>query len=391
MAGIESMELNIKDVRAKMPNYQNYKSWLREGEILGIAVHHSATADRATGAPAGNAHTFFNYHVNMRGWAHGGYNYVITGDGLIEYALDEKISAYHAGFKDPDNSEGLEHGQYWNNHYLAICLSGWFSENRTYRDADGRTQMIPNAYTNPTEAQMQSLLALIQYLRQKYGIPVENVRAHRELAGNSTVCPGHNLDPAQLRAKIRAADEAEAAPPPEPEPDGQPEVSPGEQVLLLPDTDKYLTAAMTYIWKFQPDVSFSIDEAQGRWQYVLVAGNKEDISDSQLDQLRSSGAALVQRVAGTPEVVQTTLDELVEAELRFLPTPSQPAPTPKPPPEETWRTYTIQPGDTLSLVARQMYGQAHLWRIIFEANRDILSDPGRIYPGQIIKIPPRPE
>ena len=63
------MDLNIKDVRADMPNYENYKDWQRKGEILGIAVHHSATADHVTGAPTGNAHSFFNYHVNVRSWA----------------------------------------------------------------------------------------------------------------------------------------------------------------------------------------------------------------------------------------------------------------------------------------------------------------------------------
>jgi LysM repeat protein len=387
------MELNVKDVRAEMPNYQNYKDWQREGDIRGIAVHHSATADRTTGAPSGNAHSFFDYHVNTRGWAHGGYNYVITGDGTVEYALDEKISAYHAGFKDPDNALGLEFGQFWNNHYLAICLSGWFSDDRIYRDAEGHVHPIPNHYTIPTEIQMEALLALIQYLRRKYDILVENVRAHRELLGNSTACPGQNLDPAQLRAKLRALDEAEVTPPSEPEPDTQPEVDPGEHVLLLPDTDKYLTAAMTYIWKFQPDVSFAIDEARGRWPYITVVGNKEDVSDNQLAQLRSGGALLVQRIAGTPDVVQATLDELVETELRFLEPPpeSGPAPEPEPPPEGSWRTYTVQPGDTLSLIARQMYGQSNLWRVIFEANRDILSDPGRIHPGQVIKIPPKPE
>lgn len=385
------MDLKIKDVRAEMPNYQNYKDWQRNGDIRGIAVHHSATADHTTGVPIGNAHSFFDYHVNTRGWAHGGYNYVITGDGTIEYALDEKIAAYHAGFKDPDNTLALEYGQYWNNHYLAICLSGWFADNRSYRDANGYVHPIPNDYTVPTEAQLESLLALIQHLRQKYGIPVEKVQAHRELLGNSTACPGQNLNPVDLRAKLRALDETETAP----QPDSQPEVTPGEHVLLLPDTDKYLNAAMTYIWKFQPDVSFAVDEARGRWPYITAVGDKEDISDNQLAQLRQSGARLVQRIPGRPDTVQTMLDQLVESGIRFLAPSNGSAPGPEPepipePPEQTWRTYTVQSGDTLSLIAQQMYGQASLWRIIFEANRDTLNDPGRIQPGQVIKIPPTP-
>jgi LysM repeat protein len=384
---MQLMDLKINDVRAEMPNYSSYENWQRSGPILGIAIHHSATADWTTGVPIGDAYTFFDYHVNQRGWAHGGYNYVITGAGEIQYALDEKIAAYHAGFADPDNSEGLEQGQYWNNHYLAICLSGWFSQGRTYRNSAGQTQPIPNNFTSPSAAQMNSLLALIQQLRRKYSLPVDSVRGHRELAGNATTCPGSNLDPAQLRAALRAADLANPETPANGEAPSL--VNPGEHVMLLPDTDKYLNAAMAYIWKFQPDVSFAPDEARGRWRYVTAVGNPENISDDQLARLRVGGASFIQRIAGDPLVAQTTLDKLAETGSRFLTHPDPTAPAPAPP--ESWRTYTVQPGDTLSLIARQVYGQVQSWPIIFEANQDILSDPSRLRPGQVLKIPPKEE
>ncbi len=379
------MDLTIKDVRAQMPNYQNYKDWQREGSIVGIAVHHSATANRLTGAPIGDAASFFSYHVNTRGWTHGGYNYVITGSGEIEYALDEKISAYHAGFQDADNSDGLEYGQYWNNHYLAICLAGWFTDNRTYRDANGREQPIPNNYTSPTQAQMEALVALIQSLRQKYNISVENVRGHRELAGNSTVCPGLNFNPATLREKLRSS--SQPAGKTEPLPDSH-QVAAGEHVLLLADTDKYLTAAMAYIWKFQPDVSFAVNEAAGRWKYVTAVGNEDVITNAQLARLLSAGAVLVQRISGAPATAQTTLDGLVAANMRFVVTP-QPEPEPVPQPVD-WPTYKVQPGDTLSRIALQFYGVAALWRIIYEANPDVLTSPSLLRPGQMLKIPPKP-
>ena len=375
------MALVVQDVRDVMPNYENYKDWQREGEILGIAIHHSATADRITGAPLGNATTFFNYHVNTRGWAHGGYNYVITGAGEVEYALDDNISAYHAGFKDPDNSEGLEQGQYWNNHFLAICVVGWFSEGRTYRDGAGNTQNIPNTHTAPNDAQIQALLELIQQLRQTYNIPVKNVRGHRELKGNSTACPGANLDAGEVRNTLQAMDEAGESPEPDPLPT---DVQPGEHVILLPDTDKYLEVALAYVWKFQPDVSFAVAEARGRWDYMTVVGSKTEVSDSQLSQLRNGGAKLVQRISGDPTTAQVTLDELVQKNMRFLLAEEEPQPEPEP------QTYTIQPGDTLSSIALQLYGKSSLWRLIFEANTDQLSDPGRIRPGQVLVIPPEP-
>jgi LysM repeat protein len=51
------------------------------------------------------------------------------------------------------------------------------------------------------------------------------------------------------------------------------------------------------------------------------------------------------------------------------------------------RTYTVKPGDTLSKIAQEFYGQANEYNKIFEANRDKLSDPNRIQPGQQLTIP----
>jgi nucleoid-associated protein YgaU len=52
------------------------------------------------------------------------------------------------------------------------------------------------------------------------------------------------------------------------------------------------------------------------------------------------------------------------------------------------RSYTIEKGDTLSKIAQEQLGRASAWKQIFEANRDVLDDPDRIFPGQVIKLPP---
>jgi uncharacterized protein YidB (DUF937 family) len=51
------------------------------------------------------------------------------------------------------------------------------------------------------------------------------------------------------------------------------------------------------------------------------------------------------------------------------------------------RTYTVVSGDTLSGIAKQFYHDANQWQRIFDANRDILSNPDRISPGQHLRIP----
>jgi nucleoid-associated protein YgaU len=50
-------------------------------------------------------------------------------------------------------------------------------------------------------------------------------------------------------------------------------------------------------------------------------------------------------------------------------------------------TYTVTAGDTLSKIAKQFLGDANAYRAIFDANRDQLSDPDKIKPGQVLKIP----
>ena len=55
--------------------------------------------------------------------------------------------------------------------------------------------------------------------------------------------------------------------------------------------------------------------------------------------------------------------------------------------EWTSKTYTVAKGDTLSAIAKRMYGDASKYPKIFEANKPMLKDPDKIYPGQVLRIP----
>jgi len=50
-------------------------------------------------------------------------------------------------------------------------------------------------------------------------------------------------------------------------------------------------------------------------------------------------------------------------------------------------TYTVKPGDTLSKIAKEHLGNANAYMQIFEINKDQLSDPDKIKPGQVLKLP----
>jgi nucleoid-associated protein YgaU len=49
--------------------------------------------------------------------------------------------------------------------------------------------------------------------------------------------------------------------------------------------------------------------------------------------------------------------------------------------------YEVKSGDTLSKIAKQHYGDANKYNEIFEANKPMLKDPNKIYPGQMLRIP----
>ena len=51
------------------------------------------------------------------------------------------------------------------------------------------------------------------------------------------------------------------------------------------------------------------------------------------------------------------------------------------------QTYTVKSGDTLSKIAKERLGDANAYMKIFNANKDQLSDPDKIKPGQVLKIP----
>jgi nucleoid-associated protein YgaU len=51
------------------------------------------------------------------------------------------------------------------------------------------------------------------------------------------------------------------------------------------------------------------------------------------------------------------------------------------------RTHTVQSGDTLSKIAKEHLGDAGSYMKIFELNKDQLSDPDKIKPGQVLKLP----
>jgi nucleoid-associated protein YgaU len=69
----------------------------------------------------------------------------------------------------------------------------------------------------------------------------------------------------------------------------------------------------------------------------------------------------------------------VMADIKVVPPPAGAAPAGK--------TYTVKAGDTLSAIAKAHLGDANAYMKIFDANKDQLTDPNKIRPGQVLRIP----
>jgi len=84
--------------------------------------------------------------------------------------------------------------------------------------------------------------------------------------------------------------------------------------------------------------------------------------------------------AARVEAERRELEEL-KAEARRQAEEAKKAAEPQP------HIYVVQPGDSLSKIAKAIYGDAQRWPAIFEANKDKIKDPNLIYPGQELRIP----
>ena len=93
---------------------------------------------------------------------------------------------------------------------------------------------------------------------------------------------------------------------------------------------------------------------------------------------------------GQPATQVTPVGTAIQA-----PKPPAPSPSPSPSPSPTRaagpeQSYTIDSGDTLLSISEKFYGDATLWRKIYDANRAAIGDdPDKLKVGTQIRIPPK--
>jgi nucleoid-associated protein YgaU len=126
-----------------------------------------------------------------------------------------------------------------------------------------------------------------------------------------------------------------------------------------------------------------LDQLKQKYASVLSLINQLGVSLSHVhiqdDKLYIEGAAgsdaIKNRIWDQVKVVDPSLNDIT------LNLSVDPSLAPK------QKTYTVAAGDSLSKIAKQFYGNANQYTKIFEANRNVLSDPNMVKVGQELVIP----
>lgn len=164
---------------AKTTTKSDFGNWLppshMEKQWTAIVIHHSGTTN-------GNAAIFDEWHRQGNHWEGVGYDFVIgngtdSADGRVEVTFRWRKQQTGAHCKTPNN---------WaNKNAVGICLVGNFNN------------------TAPTSRQMQSLVKLIGFLQNRYGIPKSRIYGHKDTPGaRATDCPGRNFPMARLKSML---------------------------------------------------------------------------------------------------------------------------------------------------------------------------------------------
>ncbi len=278
--GVEKPELvDVVDTLPKHPEKVYPTRAL--SDITHITIHHS-------GAPSNvPVEQVAIYHVNHHGWPGIGYHFYIMPDGTTYQTNRLTTMSNHV---------------FMNNAYtVGVCLAGNFNE------------------TLPTPAQVDAAARVVVWLMQELGIPLENVKGHKEYPKNSTTdCPGTKwLEQERwkdiLFARIRQVQRGEV--------DLKASKPIFHYMLFWQTPDNWARQdwlnSINYVARYRPTMGFSHDDAMYA-QRVTIVGGPLGVSEEVERQLIEAGCR-VRRVAGENEAeTKALLDKLAEEGDPFL-------------------------------------------------------------------------
>lgn len=141
------------------------------------------------------------------------------------------------------------------------------------------------------------------------------------------------------------------------------------------------------------------DLAAGNRGYLQGQGSSEGAKErkttrtTQVVEVELHSPIKFERIPKT-KIAEKTEDKTVWGNRGYItenPAPDIAEPTPLTVVSQAFiEKYTIQKGDTLEEISQKFYGTTKKWNKIFQANKDKLKAPNKIYPGQVIDVPVAP-
>jgi LysM repeat protein len=128
--------------------------------------------------------------------------------------------------------------------------------------------------------------------------------------------------------------------------------------------------------------SYAIQTAKGKFQ-----GNAEERDGKLYFKGTVASEDEKNQIWNAIKTIPTWQKDVV-ADIQVVPG-AKPAAAAKPPAAAATagKTYTVKPGDTLSQIAKDQLGSAGSYMKIFDLNKDVLTDPDKIKPGQVLRLP----
>jgi len=140
----------------------------------------------------------------------------------------------------------------------------------------------------------------------------------------------------------------------------------------------------------------SFEELKTKYQSVIRQVQAQGVQVANLHQ-QQDGKLFIKGTAPSQEAANKVWDEIKRVNPKMddivadFPVDSSMAAAPASAPTSSagsrTQMYTVKPGDTLSKISKQFYGNANEYMKIFNANKDKLKDPDHVQVGQELKIP----
>ncbi len=127
--------------------------------------------------------------------------------------------------------------------------------------------------------------------------------------------------------------------------------------------------------------AYAIQTAKGKFQ-----GNAEERDGKLHFKGTVATEADKNEIWSAIKTIPTWQKEVV-ADIQVIGGPAAATRAPAAAPAPAARTYTVKAGDTLGAIAKENLGSAGAYMKIFELNKDQLSDPDKIKPGQVLRLP----